>query len=449
MSRAPVGDPPNVIVYASHDTGRHIGPYGAATVHTPNAARVAREGVLFRSAFATAPSCSASRSSLFTGRYPHAAGLSGLARAATGFTLNADSVHLANHLKRRNYRTALFGLAHEATGGDSPAAHLDALAFDYRRHGYLPAGELVDDFERWLTDQDSSVPFYAQICPAETHRDFRIGNARPDRSLGVAVPPYLERSEAISEDLAWFQGSIRNWDAGLGRILAIIDRNLATNTLLIVTTDHGVPYPRAKASLYDAGLEIMLLMRFPTVLKAGATQAELISNVDIVPTILEAVGSGTDHGLQGRSFWPLLTAGTYRERDRIFAERTFHTSYDPVRCVRTSRYKYIRNFESVRPDWYYSEGVERHRTVLGVRHSSRIMRESDPKGRPWEELYDLQSDPLEMDNLAGRRGYRETSRELARSLLRWMRDTDDPLLQGPIPSPMFLDNIRALRATDT
>ena len=147
MSRVPVTDPPNVIIYASHDTGRHIGPYGTATVHTPNAARVAREGVLFRNAFATAPSCSASRSSLFTGRYPHAAGLSGLARAATGFTLNAASVHLANHLKRRNYRTALFGLAHEATGGDSPPAHLDALAFDYRNHGYLPAGELVDDFD--------------------------------------------------------------------------------------------------------------------------------------------------------------------------------------------------------------------------------------------------------------------------------------------------------------
>ena len=189
-------------------------------------------------------------------------------------------------------------------------------------------------------------------------------------------------------------------------------------------------------------------MRYPKVLKAGTTQNELISNVDIVPTILEAVGSGTGHGLQGRSFWPLLTAGNYRERDRIFAERTFHTSYDPVRCVRTSRYKYIRNFESVRPDWYYSEGVERHRTVLGVRHSSRIMRESDPKGRPWEELYDLDSDPLEIDNLAGRSEHHEPCRELARALFRWMRDTDDPLLQGPIPSPTFLDNIRALRATD-
>ena len=441
-------DPPNIIIYASHDTGRHISPYGATTVHTPNAARVTRQGVLFRNAFATAPSCSASRSSLFTGRYPHAAGLSGLARASTGFTLTADSVHLANHLQRRNYRTALFGLAHEATGGDSPPAHLDALEFHYRKHGYRPAGELVDDFERWLTNQDSSKPFYAQICPAETHRDFRIGNAQPDRSLGVAVPPYLERSEALIEDLAWFQGSIRNWDAGLGRILAIIDRKLAANTWLIVTTDHGIPYPRAKASLYDAGLEILLLMRYPTVLTAGTTHDQLISNVDLVPTILEAVGSGTDHGVQGRSFWPLLTTAKYRERDRIFAERTFHTSYDPVRSVPTSGFKYIRNFESVRPDWYYSEGVERHRTIRGVEHSARIMRQADPKNRPWEELYDLKSDPLELDNLAERKEYAETRQDLARALFRWMRDTDDPLLQGPIASPSFLDNIRALQAID-
>ena len=441
-------DPPNVIIYASHDTGRHISPYGVATVHTPNAARVAREGVLFRNAFATAPSCSASRASLFTGRYPHAAGVSGLARASTGFTLTADSVHLANHLKRRRYRTALFGLAHEATGGDSPPAHLDALKFDYRKHGYLAAGELVDDFERWLSNQDSSAPFYAQICPAETHRDFRIGNAQPDRSLGVTVPPYLKRSKALRKDLAWFQGSIRNWDVGLGRILSIIDSKLATNTLLIVTTDHGIPYPRAKASLYDAGLEVMLLMRYPTVLKAATTHDELISNVDIVPTILEAVGGSPAGGRQGRSFWPLLTAAEYQQRDRIFAERTFHTSYDPVRSVRTSRYKYIRNFESVRPDWYYSEGVDRHRTIRGVKHSARIMRQSDPKNRPWEEIYDLRSDPLELDNLAERREHAATRQELARALCRWMRDTDDPLLQGPIPSPTFLDNIRALQATD-
>ena len=448
MSRAPVSDPPNVIIYASHDTGRHISPYGVTTVHTPNAARVAREGVLFRNAFATAPSCSASRSSLFTGRYPHSAGLSGLARASTGFTLTGDSVHLANHLKQRNYRTALFGLAHEATGGDSPAAHLDALAFDYRNHGYLPARDLVDDFERWVTHRDPSAPFYAQICPAETHRDFRIGDARPDRSLGVAVPPYLKPSGPLGEDLAWFQGSIRNWDAGLGRILAIIDGKLAGDTLLIVTTDHGIPYPRAKASLFDAGLEIMLLLRYPAVLKAGAARDELISNVDIVPAILDAVGDGAEGGLQGRSFWPLLTAAKYRERDRVFAERTFHTSYDPVRSVRTSRYKYIRNFESVRPDWYYSEGVERHRTIRGVKHSARIMRESDPRNRPWEELYDLESDPWEMENLAGRGEYDETRQELARALVRWMRTTDDPLLQGPIPSPRFLDNIRALQAAD-
>ena len=299
-----------------------------------------------------------------------------------------------------------------------------------------------------MTDRDPAVPFYAQICPAETHRDFRIGDARPDRALGVTVPPYLKRSSALCEDLAWFQGSIRNWDAGLGRILAIIDSQLARNTLLIVTTDHGIPYPRAKASLYDAGLEIMLLMRYPAVLKAGATKDELISNVDIVPTILDAAGGAAEGGLQGRSFWPLMTDGKYRQRERIFAERTFHTSYDPVRSVRTSRYKYIRNFESVRPDWFYSEGVERHRTIRGVKHSAHLMRESDPKNRPWEELYDLESDPCELDNLAGRGKCDDTKQELAQALFRWMRDTDDPLLHGPIPSPSFRDNIRALRATD-
>lgn len=404
---------------------------------------------MFQNAFCTAPSCSASRASLFTGRYPHAAGLSGLARASTGFTLNQESPHLARYLKRRNYRTALFGLAHEATGGGSPAAHLDALGFDYRKHGYLGARELVDDFASWLANQDSSTPFYAQICPGETHRDFRLDNAQPDSSLGVTVPDYLDLSKSLGDDLSWFQGSIKKWDEALGRILAIIDRKLAPNTLFIVTTDHGIPYPRAKASLYDAGIEIMLLVYCPALLQAGTTHGELISNVDVLPTILDAANIDTEASIQGRSCWPLLTGGTYQQRDQIFSERTFHTSYDPVRAVRTARYKYIRNFESVRPDWYYSEGVERHRTIRGVKHSASIMRQMDPKNRPSEELYDLQSDPLEMRNLAGRQEHRGTRQELTRALSRWMRDTGDPLLQGPIASPLFLENIRALRAADS
>jgi len=145
-----VSDRPNVVVYISHDTGQHIGPYGIRTVHTPNADRLAAEGALFTHSFCTAPQCSPSRAGLFTGRHPHAVGVMGLTDVAFGWTLSGDEIHLARHLGRLGYETALFGLAHEAVGGDCSESLLDPLGFDFRIHrlayparqapGILPPG---------------------------------------------------------------------------------------------------------------------------------------------------------------------------------------------------------------------------------------------------------------------------------------------------------------------
>ena len=438
---------PNVVIYASHDTGRHIGPYGVETVQTPSADEFAKGGVVFQNSYCVAPTCSASRAALFTGRYPHAAGVNGLARASTGFTLNQESLHLASRLRSKGYATALFGQAHEAVGAGSPPAHLEKLGFDHTQHGYRGARVLAGELAEWLSGHDTTTPFYAQVCPGETHREFRLDGAEPDKSCGITVPPYLVDSEPLRDDLSWFQGSIKKWDDGLGHVLSVLnDHNLAEQTIVIVTTDHGIPYPRAKASLYDAGIEIMLMISYPQLRKEGERVEHIVSNVDVVPTVLDAVGIEPDPRIQGRSFWPLLTGGEYQPRQAVFSERTFHASYDPMRCARTSRYKYIRNFEAVTPDWFFSEGFERHTSIRGVRDSDAIIKAMRSKSRPAEELYDLQADPTEMHNLAGDPEFETTRKELSGSLHGWMVETEDPLLRGSIGSPAFYDNVAALKA---
>ena len=188
--------------------------------------------------------------------------------------------------------------------------------------------------------------------------------------------------------------------------------------------------PRAKCTLYDPGLEVALILRWPGGEVRQGEASALVSNIDVLPTLLEAAGASLSTGLSGRSLMPVLRGETVEHRDAIFAEKTFHSYYDPMRCVRTRRHKYIRNFES-------AFAIE----VPGDIQAGATFRANPSlysKDRPSVvELYDLESDPLEQRNLAGAPNLRDVERELSARLWRWMRETDDPLLQGPVASPRY------------
>jgi len=433
---------PNIVIYISHDTGRHIGPYGIKTVHTPNADQLANEGVLFANCFCTAPQCSPSRAGLFTGRYPHAVGVNGLTGAWAGWTLNKGEKHMARYLQEQGYETGLFGLVHETLGGDAPLERLDSLGFDFKQHStFYPARKAGDDLGKWLDSRtDPCQPFFAQIGVFETHRPFDFDDNKPDTSLGLTIPPYLNDKPATRKDLATFQGMVQRWDEGLGKIMqALQARNLSEDTILIVTTDHGLAMPRAKTTLYDAGISVLLMIRYPGVAIANMRNEDLISNVDILPTLLEGIGAKIPNKLHGQSFWPALANEDYKTRKMIFAGKTYHAVYDPVRCVRTSKHKYIRHFEPIRPEQcpdeifgspLYFENLDRIRI-------SRM---------PWVELYDIENDPLEIKNLAGHAACADIEKHLGHALYAWMRETDDPLLNGATASPDFHKNMANLAA---
>ncbi|MCX7600054.1 MAG: sulfatase, partial [Armatimonadetes bacterium] len=324
-----------------HDLGQHLGCYGAATVNSPNLDRLAGEGVRFSSSFCVAPSCSPSRAAIATGRYPHSNGVMGLCHGNFAWDLHPAERHLAGILAEAGYRTVLAGVQHE-TRRPHDMGWQEVLG---GRH----AGEVAEGAARWLRQTGCrSQPFYAQIGFFEPHRMFHTFGPDPDHSRGVTVPPWLVDEPSAREEFAGYQGAIRTMDSAVGQVLAALDDlGLRDNTMVIFTTDHGMPFPRAKCSLYDPGISVALIIRWPSRGWAGGRVfAEMISNVDYLPTILDAVGVPIPENVQGRSFAPLLDGREYVPRTEIFAEMTYHDYFDPRRCIRTRTHKLIANFST-------------------------------------------------------------------------------------------------------
>ncbi|KPL02215.1 MAG: hypothetical protein AMK75_03075 [Planctomycetes bacterium SM23_65] len=417
---------PNVLLVICHDLGRHVGCYGVKTVHTPNIDGLAAGGVRFADNFCTAPQCSPSRSSMMTGRYPHANGMMGLAHGPFAWEMHSDERHIARVMRENGYDTVLSGVQHVTQKPQT-------LGFDEILVGKMTCDEVTGRFCKWLTKRGkTSKPFYAQVGYFEPHRSFDFGGTEPDDELGVWVPPYLKDGDETRIELAAMQGSIRKMDAAFGRILGQLERNdLAEDTLVIFTVDHGIPFPRAKCTLYDPGISTALIMRWPRGgISGGRTCDALVSNVDMVPTLLDLLDLERPANLQGVSFAPCLAGEPCKPRREIFAEKTFHTFYDPMRCIRTDRYKYIVNFHrGCRVE--VPTDVQRGGTY-------RAMLGEIVGGRDDFELYDLGTDPNETKDLAGSDDLKDIEADLRRRLLAWMENTGDPLLEGPVTSPTYL-----------
>jgi arylsulfatase A-like enzyme len=431
--------PPNILVVTCHDLGRFLGCYGVPTVRTPNLDALAADGVRFRRAFATAPQCSCSRASLFTGRSPHSTGVLGLTHGDFAWDLHPDERHIGQILREAGYATGLIGIHHESRGGD-----LTRVAERCGMEEVIPpgrgdevSGHALATLARYAAE---GRPFFLHLGYHEPHRvpgpdepdfmGFLGGYIAADDEPGTTLPPYLRDEPPARRELAEIQGAVRYVDAAIGRVLAgLRDLGLEENTLVVVTTDHGLALPRAKCSLYDPGLETALILRLPARgWTGGRSPAPLVSNVDLVPTWLEVVGLPLGNRLHGRSLRPLLDDEAFEPRDRVFAEMTYHDYYDPQRCVRTERHKLIVNF-SAAPAFMDPSQSWRPR--------SRPVVPADPSTafHPLVELYDLDADPREQRNLAGDPGQAEIRRGLLRNLHDWMAATDDPLLAGAVTSP--------------
>ncbi len=428
----------NVLLVHCHDLGRYLGCYDV-DVETPRIDELATQGALFENHYVTAPQCSPSRGSLATGRHPHGNGLMGLAHG--NWELNDDERILPQYLAEAGYETHLFGLQH-VTG------NTDRLEYDHvHSEGNLYPGvspevhqanrarNVADVVSTFLEKRAFEAPFFASVGFFECHRveeengrfGFDSDFYEVDDPDEVRPLPYLPDRRGVRRDLAEMRGMVYAIDDAVGVILdALAEGGLEEGTLVVFTTEHGIAFPRAKGSPYDAGLEAALIVRWPGVADDGSRYDELLSNVDVLPTMLECIGLEVPDELHGRSFLPLLTGGGYDEREQVFAEMTWHDMYNPFRAIRTRRYKYVRSFWHL-PKVYLTKDIF-------ASEAGREVREADGvPPRPYEELYDLEECPREDDNVVYEPRYRDVRADLAERLKDWMEATDDPLLDGPVP----------------
>jgi arylsulfatase A-like enzyme len=409
--------PPNILYIHSHDTGRYVQPYGYQ-VPTPNIQLLADQGVLFRKAFCAAPTCSGSRASLLTGQYCHNNGMLGLAHR--GWSLNNYGEHLIHPLSAVGYRSVLIGEQHISE--DPAVIGYDEVIEVDSHHAQDVAPITVEAL------QTASEPFFLSVGFFETHRQFRAPTSVRD-TLYSLPPANLPDTPATRRDMAAFKASARSLDQGIGAVLnALHDYGLTERTLIVCTTDHGLAFPGAKATLYDRGTGVMLLMRGPGGFTGGKVYDAMVSHLDIYPTLCEIAGAEKPGFLQGSSLLPLVHDDVARVHDEIFTEVTFHAAYEPTRAVRTERWKYIRRFdEGQHPVLANCDDSASKETLMEAGWADQIV--------ATEQLYDLTLDPNEMRNLAEEPAHLEVLEQLRGRLRGWMEETDDPLLYGPVPVP--------------
>jgi N-sulfoglucosamine sulfohydrolase len=409
---------PNIVYIHSHDSGRHLSPYGH-DVPTPNLKRLASEGILFRRAFSAAPTCSPSRASLLTGQFSHQNGMIGLAHR--GFSLNDYRKHILYSLRDAGYRSVLAGLQHIA-------AKPELIGFDQILRPKSTAAAHVAPQAVQFLDTKPGAPFFLDVGFFETHREYP--EPGPDDDPHYILPPAaIPDTPQTRKDIAGYRASARNLDRGVGKVLQALERNgLSENTLIISTTDHGLAFPSMKCNLTDTGWGVSLILRGPGLFRGGKVCDAMVSHLDIYPTVMEMLGLKPPSWLEGKSLIPVLRGEVKEVNDQVFAEVNYHASYEPKRAVRTQRYKYIRRYGDrdipVLPNCDDSPSKS-----LWLEYGWK------DKPQPREQLYDLVFDPNENHNLVSDPQSSTALNEMRTRLDAWMKRTDDPLLKGPVPAP--------------
>jgi arylsulfatase A-like enzyme len=407
--------------------------YGDPAVKTPVFDRLAREGALFTQAFTAAPSCTPARAALLTGRYPHQLEEGGTLH---GF-LPAKFPVYTDLLEQAGYHV---GFTRKGWGPGR---------FEPGGRTRNPAGPQYGDFDTFLRSRPAGRPFVFWFGSTDPHRPYEKGSgaAAGIDLASIRVPPFLPDTPDVRSDLADYLFEVQRFDREVGEIVERL-RALGEldNTLIVMTADNGMPFPRAKANVYDPGAHVPFAVRWPGRVKAGLVANAFISTSDLAPTFLEAAGSTPPASMSARSLLTLAGGGSEQGRDRVFIERERHAhvrkgnlSY-PVRAVRTNDWLYIRNFRPERwpagdPEMVFSVGP--YGDIDGGPSKSLMLDRRDDKAlqrfftlatskRPAEELYDLRADPAQLNNVAADPARSDAKARLRTMLDEWMRTTDDP-----------------------
>lgn len=435
---------PNVLLVTADDLGLQLSCYGDRIARTPHLDRLATRSVQFRTAYVSQASCSPSRSTMFTGLYPHANGHYGLANANVGFRVHEHLIDrlLPNVLKQAGYRTGIIGKLHVNPEG--------RFAFDRRyKEGFGSRDiQLQVKFAREFIDADDEAPWFLMFNLFDPHvaRKRKPDGTRgpqffPDRVKDLPrtiltaadVTPWPWQGIDTPEQrkkIAGYYNCVHRIDAAVGMLMNVLrESGHDDDTVIIFLGDHGPPFTRGKTSCYEAGLRVPFIARWPGVSQPHVSD-RLVGSTDIYPTILDAAGIELPKGLHGRSLRPVLRSGDDADwRETLVAEFHFHGAapFFPRRAITDGRYKLIQNLRA--GEATASNGVDGDRAWFWAQD----LPESSPArlamnrlvNPPEWELYDLESDSIEFRNRAGEPGLREVEARLKTSLAMWKQETDD------------------------
>ncbi len=406
-------DLPNIVLFIGDDVGpQEFGCYGHPTIRTPNIDAMAENGIRFTNAFVTTSSCSPSRASFFTGKYPHSTGAENLHDP-----LPADQTIITERLKPLGYHSGTVGKCHLGPEGRKK---FDAF------HGKL------ENWKTFLQERPKQNPFFLSVGFHDAHRPFDRGCVSPPYEHDeIIVPPYLPDIPEVREDLAGFYDEITRMDAVIGEVIEYLhEEGTLENTILIFFGDNGMPFPRAKTTMYDSGIHTPLVVQWPERIHGGKVCRELVSLVDIVPTLLDLFGIEKPEEIEGISFAPQLKDPYTKGQEYIFAEKNWHDLDDHSRAVRDHRFKYIRNAFPMKPleNSADSTNTEMFKRIREMRDAGTLTKEQMlmfRARRAEEELYDLVYDPNEFRNLAYDPAYQEVLQRMRKELDDWIKRTDD------------------------
>jgi N-sulfoglucosamine sulfohydrolase len=448
---------PNILFCIADDWSGHAGALGDKVVRTPNIDRLAKQGVVFKNAFCAAPSCTPSRAAILTGRYPHQ-----LEQGGNLWSFLPAKYKVFPDLLEQNG----YAIGHTRKGW-GPG--------NFRAGGRErnPAGPNFQNFTAFLDKLPADKPFFFWFGSQDPHRPYEKGSGkRASMPRATVVPPLKDESikvhgtgtragldptkvevpkcwpdtPEIREDILDYYFEVERYDHDIGDLLLQLEsRGLLANTIIIVTSDNGMPFPRAKANLYDLGCNLPLIVSFPARFKATTVES-LVSLADLAPTVLELADLKPLREMSARTFLPLLNGERQSDREHVFIERERHAnvragdlSY-PGRAIRTVDYLYIRN---LRPDRWPAGDPQMHKAVgpygdCDNSPSKTFFIENKDNAairsffdlafakRPAEELYHLASDPGQTNNVVSAANHIVAKARLAKALDTWMRATGDP-----------------------
>ena len=430
---------PNILWLSCEDMSPHLGCYGDSTVPTPNIDRLAREGVRFTNAFTTAGVCAPSRNAIITGRYQTSNGghnmrtLFDTYPAKTGLpkqysaVLPADVRAFPEYLRAAGYFT---------TNNEKTDYQFEAPPTVWDENGKTAH----------YRNRGADRPFFSIFNNVVTHESqVWVRKNLPLRAdpARVQVPPYYPDTPTVRQDMARFFSNIREMDNWVGEHLRQLEADgLLDNTIIFFWSDHGDGLPFVKREINDRGLRVPLIVRFPDKKGAGTTRNELISMIDLAPTVLSLAGLPTPKSMQGRAFFGKHAAKT--PRNVIFAARDrLDSEYDRVRSVHDGRYQYVRNFSPEKPlymDIDFRKQQPMMAELLRLRDEGKLNAAQMvwfQKTKPAEELYDVKTDPYQLTNLAAQPAHAAHLKRLRAEMDRWQKEIPD---LGAIPEKKLVSD---------